>query len=405
MPVKPFAFQWKEGTATVCVDDYRQLARKVLPEMAWTYLEGGADDLTSLKDNVLAFDTYRLRQRSLSGVASPDLSRTLLGTPLPLPFGLAPTGIQGLTHWQGDVASARGAERAGTRMALSTGSVYSIEEVAATTEKNHWFQLYAIGDRDLVGSLIRRAKDAGYAALIITVDTTVPGNRIGEQKTGMGRPLQLTPSRALDFALHPRWVFNLLRHKRVMPVNFDLAGLKLGTERTLKAAAEAVDRQLRYMGLDLDWDDMRWIRDSWDGPLYIKGVLDPDDAEYSIRDIGMQGVIVSNHGGRQLDQVPATLHAMRRIVKRLNGAGEVYLDGGIRKGSDIVKALCLGAQGVFIGRAFLYGLAAEGQAGVERVISILNEEMNRAMTLMGCASVEQLSSEWLLDRNGDSLSD
>jgi L-lactate dehydrogenase (cytochrome)/(S)-mandelate dehydrogenase len=369
--------------------------------MAWTYLESGADSLTSLTDNVSAFDAYRLRQQSLRGVTVPDMARSMLGTPLDLPVGLAPTGIQGLAHWRGDVASARGAERAGTRMALSTGSVYTIEEVAEATEQQHWFQLYAIGDRDLVGSLMQRAKDAGYSALILTVDTTVPGNRIGEQRTGMGRPLHLTPRRALDIAFHPRWMINLLRHKRVMPVNFDVAGLKLSSQRTLASAAEAVDRQLRYMGLDLNWDDVAWIRENWKGPLYIKGILDPDDAEHAICKIGAQGVIVSNHGGRQLDEVPATLHAMRHIIDRVGGFGEVYLDGGIRKGSDAVKALCLGAHGVFLGRAFLYGLAAAGQEGVEHVVHLFRQEMQRALTLMGCATINELDRNWLLARDAN----
>ena len=397
--MKPFKFLLRDETM-VSIEDYRQRAMQMLPFMVWQYLDGGADDLTTLRDNILAFSRLRLRQRVLSEVAAPDLSTTLLGTPTEVPFGIAPTGLSGLVRWDGDLAIARAAEKAGTRFALSTGSSFAMEEVAEATDQPHWFQLYAKGSREIAGALMERAQHAGYSALIVTVDATTPGNREGERKHGFGVPLRLTPMRCLDMALHPRWLYQLMRHRRMAPAHSSEKQLRKASDRSFKAAAEAVEAQSRSMLMNLSWDDIAWMRSKWRGRLYIKGVLDPEDARRAVHAIGAEGVIVSNHGGRQLDDVLASADALPAVVSALAGRGEVYLDGGIRRGTDIVKALCLGADGVLIGRPALYGAAVAGEAGVSAILSILRDEVRRALILMGCTSAKSLNRSWLVEADG-----
>ena len=397
--MKPFNLVLRDDTM-VSVEDYRQRASRAVPKMVWSYVDGGADDLTTLRSNIASFSRYRLRLKVLQSNGAPDLSTSMLGTAVDVPFAVAPTGLTGLTRWNGDLIIARAAEHAGTRAALSNASSFSIEEVAAATEKPHWFQLYAIGDRNLVGSLISRARATGYSALIVTVDSNTAGNREGERKDGFGVPVRLTPQRCLSFLRHPRWLYRFLRHRRIVPINFDPLNLGRPGDRSMAAAAKALEAQVRFMGLDLNWDDVAWIREQWKGPLYIKGILDPDDAKYAIDIIGAQGIIVSNHGGRQLDDVPATIDALPNIVAAVGDRSEVYLDGGVRRGTDIIKALCLGAKGVFVGRPVLYGAAVAGQTGVTDILNILRDEVRRALLLMGCNSIQSLGPSWILDERG-----
>ena len=378
------------GSPPISVEDYRQLARKRLPDMAWAYVDGGADGLVTLTDNREAFRRWRLRQRILTGITKPVLSTTMAQTGIDLPIALAPTGIIGIAHWRADIAAARGAEAAGTRHVLSTGSSYTLEEVGEATEQNHWFQLYPYGDRQKVGELLDRAAAAGFTALFVTVDVPVRGNREGERHAGMEVPPTLTPKRVLDVAAHPAWWWNLLRHKRVSPIHYRVG------KRSLATAGEAVRQQDRYMQSDLNWDDLAWMRDHWKGPLYVKGVLDPEDAVRAVVGIGADGVVVSNHGGRQLDSALGTLDALPAIVETLGGRGEVLLDGGIRRGTDVLIALALGAKGVFVGRPYAYALAAAGERGVTDVLNILREDMVRSMILMGCPDVGQLDRSWVL---------
>jgi L-lactate dehydrogenase (cytochrome)/(S)-mandelate dehydrogenase len=371
------------------VPGYREAARRALPAVAFAYLDGGADDLTTLNQNRAAFGRWTLRQRVLAGVNAPNLATTIAGTDLSMPLMLAPTGLSGLTHWSGDPAAARAAERAGTRLVVSTSASYSLEEIAEATAENHWFQLYPFGDRDLTARLIARAKAAGYVACAVTVDVPTIGNREGERRTGMGIPPTITPRRALDVALRPRWAYGFLRERRMSLRN-------LVEDTGFRAATASVAEQVRMLNLSwIRWEDFEWIREQWEGPLFIKGILDPDDAEHAV-EVGADGVIVSNHGGRQLDGALATLDALPAIVERVGDRMTVLLDGGVRRGTDVVKALCLGAQGVLIGRAFLYGLAVAGEAGVADVLRILREELNRALVLMGCPGVEHLDRSWLV---------
>lgn len=401
-------FRLKDPAPPLSVEAWRRLARKRLPELAWQYLDGGADDLVTLRENISGFERWRLRQRCLTGMTKPSLTTAMAGTAVAVPVGLAPTGAAGLSHWRGDVAATRAAERAGTRAVLSTASSYTLEEVAEATDQQHWFQLYPFGNRDKVGALMARARAAGYTALFVTVDVPVLGNREGERRSGMTQPWTLTPSRLLNMASRPAWLHALLRRRRIAAVHYlereaerkqdngVLAGLKRAVQGAGEDAIASAESQARYMQGDLRWDDLAWMRDHWDGPLYVKGVLDPDDAAHAVDSIGVNGVVVSNHGGRQLDRTLASIDALPAIVDRIGDRAEVYLDGGVRRGTDVVTALCLGAHGVFIGRPYLYGLAVSGERGVASVLEIFRAEIERALILMGCPGVSALDRSWLI---------
>jgi L-lactate dehydrogenase (cytochrome)/(S)-mandelate dehydrogenase len=361
--------------------------------MVWAYLDGAAEDHVTARANRDAFSRYALRRRALTGNWASDLSVTVAGTSLALPVVLAPTGLTGVAHWEGELAAARGADRAGTVATLSTASSWSIEEVAAGGGRPHWFQLYpwsAAGgeSHELIGSLLDRAERSGYAALVVTVDVPAAGNREDERRTGMGTETTVTPGRLLEALGHPRWLYRFLRHQRVSMRNFEgLSGFGGHTQ----SLAEFT----RLLRPQLSWDDLAWVRERWTRPMLVKGILDADDAERAVS-LGADGIIVSNHGGRQLDGAPASLDALPAIAARVGDRSEVLLDGGVRRGSDIVKALCLGARAVCIGRPYVHGLAAGGADGVEHVLKILRNETKLTMTLMGVSRLEDLDESWLL---------
>lgn len=389
------AFQYKlsNRSGPITVEDYRRRARRALPIMVWAYVDGGAEGHHTLAANRQAFDRWCLRTRVLTGQEATDLSVEVAGLRLALPVLLAPTGSAGMSHWTGELGAARAAEEAGSRSILSSASTYSIEEVAAGTGKDHLFQLYPWArqgseGRALIESFLDRAAGAGYAGLVVTVDVPVHGNREGERRHGMGAPPILTPGRLASAAVRPRWWYGFLRHQRVSLRN-------LVDEGGARAAVRSVMQQYRFMRPEVDWGEFAWIRQAWSGPLLIKGVLDADDARRAV-DLGADGVIVSNHGGRQLDGAPAALDALPAVAGAVGEQVDVLMDGGIRRGSDVVKAMCLGAKAVCIGRPFLYGLAAEGPAGVRQVLEILRQEINRTMTLMGVGRLEDLDRTWLL---------
>jgi isopentenyl diphosphate isomerase/L-lactate dehydrogenase-like FMN-dependent dehydrogenase len=401
-----YKFRLRDPAPRVSIEAWRQAARRRLPDLAWNYLDGGADDLVTLHRNMAGFRRWRLRQRVLTGVREPVLATVMAREQLALPVALAPTGAAGLSHWTGDVAAARAAERAGSRSILSTASSYTLEEVAEATEMNHWFQLYPFSNRHKVGALMARARAAGYTAMFVTVDVPVIGNREGERTAGMTQPWTMTPSRMLNMMSRPAWLHAVFRRGRVAAIHYRErdAGAGGGIRQALAAGAEAIQSaaaQARFMQGDLNWEDLAWMRDQWSGPLYVKGVLDPDDAEHAVDRIGVDGVVVSNHGGRQLDRTIASIDALSTIVDRVGNRAEVYLDGGVRRGTDVITALCLGARGVFIGRPYLYGLAAQGEAGVVAVLEIFRSEMVRAMVLMGCPAVAALDRSWLIPPVGD----
>ena len=389
---KSFQYRLRQDLKPASVADWREAARRALPEMIWAYVDDGAEGCCTKTRNEAAFEEYRLRQLCLTGITAPKLAKRFAGTDLSMPFALAPTGMTALSHWSGDIACAQAAEAAGIRYTLSGACSYSPEEVAAATKEKHWFQLYCFGDRDTVGNLIERAQSAGYTALFLTVDVPVRGHRESETRTGLTVPPTMTLGTAWDFMRHPSWTWGVLSKKRTLPVLYAAMEQARARETDLQRAARV---QARMMMTDLNWDDLRWVRDLWKRRLYVKGVLDPDDAERAVG-IGADGVVVSNHGGRQLDHALASLDALPAIRERLGTRGEVLLDGGIRRGSDIIKALCLGADGVFIGRPYVYGLAAGGGQGVKEVIGLLRADLLRTMVLMGCSDVAELNRSWLV---------
>jgi L-lactate dehydrogenase (cytochrome)/(S)-mandelate dehydrogenase len=393
-PLRGVRFKLSADPGPMSVEDYRRLARRKVPDMVWAYIEGGAEDLRTLHQNRDAFARWWLRPRVLTGKEGKELGVKLGPVSLDLPVLLAPTGTTGLSHWTGELGAAQAAERAGTRAIISSAACYTPEEIAQGTTEDHYFQLYpwsnpATGARALTETMIRRAHDAGFAGLVVTVDVPVHGNREHEKRRGMGAPPTLTPARVLNAMRKPRWSYNFLRHQRIAPL------LMVGNDPSADAVSSA-RRLLRLMRPELDWDDFAWMREIWpDRPLYIKGVLHPDDAAHAV-ELGADGVVVSNHGGRQLDGAMATLDALPAIVARLGPDVPVILDGGVRRGSDVVKALCLGATAVAIGRPYLYGLAAAGPPGVERVLATFREEIQRTLTLLGCESVHDLGPEYVV---------
>lgn len=402
-----FKLNWKDRSSPVSIEAWRMLARRKLPDLPWAYVDGGADDLITLEANMAGFHRWRLRQRSLTGIAQPDISATMAGEKLALPLALAPTGAAGLSHWTAEIATARAAEAKGTRFVHGTAASYSLEEVAEATDENHWFQLYPFSHRGKVGELLDRAQAAGFTALFVTVDVPVVGNREGERTSGMSQPWTLTPRRVFNMLSRPAWLWNALRHRRLAAVHYlePSAATPPGAGGQLRRAglgaaddaARSAEAQSRYMQADLDWDDLAWMRDRWKGRLYVKGVLDADDAARSVDEFGADGVVVSNHGGRQLGNAVASIDALPAIAERIGDRAEVFLDSGIRRGTDVITAMCLGADGVFIGRPYLYGLAAGGEAGVRSVLDIFQAEIERALILMGCPSIEALDRSWLVE--------
>ena len=390
--IKGFDYRLLAPERLISVEDYRRVARRRLPRMVWNYVDGGADDLQALQDNRNAFSRWSFRPRALTGATSPKTSRQIAGTDLRIPILLSPTGFTGLSYWRGDLAAARAAERHGTRYTLSTASSWSIEEVFGSSSADHFFQIYP-RTGGATAELMDRAWRAGCRVAFVTVDVPVVGNREGERKTGMGRPPTLTPARALNMATRPRWTYDVLRYGRI-------GGRNLVEQGGLAAALESVDVQAReFMQASLNWDDVAWIRDNWQGKLYLKGILRADDAVHAA-DLGFDGVVVSNHGGRQLEYAQATLDALVDVAAAAGDRMEILLDGGVRRGTDVIKALCLGADAVMIGRPYIYGLAVSGEKGASAVLDILVEELERALLLLGIGNIDELSPD-LLARRGE----
>ena len=397
MNVAGFDLRLRAPDNKVSVADYRRAARRRVPRFVWSYIDQGADDLETVRDNEAAFDRWSFRPRALTGAGEADLSTTVAGVKLDMPLLLAPTGFSGLTRWRGDIDSSIAAEACGTRAILSTASSWSLEEVAEACAAPPFFQLYP-REGGTAARLMDRAWNAGYRAMYVTVDVPVVGNRRLEQKHGMGLPPVLTPWRALDLLRHPVWSFNVLRHGRIggrtLATNDDAGNTGMG------AALEAVAEQQREIAqARMSWDDVAWMRDRWRGHFSIKGLTEPEDAEKAVG-IGADGVVVSNHGGRQLDFASGSLDALPEIAAAVGGRAEILLDGGVRRGSDVVKAVALGARAVLVGRPYLYGLAVDGQQGVEAVLNILRREMVGTMRLMGAHSMAQLDPGWLKPRAG-----
>ena len=363
------------------VEDLRDQARRRVPRAVFDYTDGGAGREVSLRRSRAAFDRVEFLPTVLRDVSSVDVSTTVLGRPAALPLVMAPTGFTRMMNHQGEPAVARAAARAGVPYALSTMGTTSPERLAAEApEARRWFQLYLWRDRAASTEIVRRAAENGYEALVLTVDTPVGGLRLRDVRNGMTIPPALTARTILDGARHPSWWANLLTTE---PLEFASLHSFAGTVSDL--ASQVFDPSATLA-------DVRWLRDTWSGPLIVKGLLTVDDAVAAV-DAGADGVVVSNHGGRQLDQSPTPLEQLPAIAEAVGERAEVYVDGGVMSGSDVMAAVTLGARAALVGRAYLYGLMAGGEAGVDRVLEILRKEMVTAMQLTGVTSVAELTKD------------
>jgi L-lactate dehydrogenase (cytochrome) len=373
----------------VNIEDLRRGARRRLPRAVFDYIDGGADAEFTLRENCRAFEDVTFRPRGAVSTPACDLRTTVLGSPLSLPFVLAPIGSSRLFYPRAEEAAARAAGRAGTAYALSTFSGCLLEDVQKASAGPVWYQLYLAGGRDCVTASLERARKAGYTALLVTIDTAVAGMRERDLRNGITelvtrKPLRMAPYVA-QFVVRPRWLAGFFRDGGLM----SFPNVVLPTGPMLYAdVGKSLEQSMAT------WQDLRWIREVWGGPIVIKGIHSADDARRAAAE-GADGVVVSNHGGRQLDGVRASLHVLPDVVEAVGGEIEVLMDGGIRRGSDIVKAICLGARAVLVGRAYAYGLAAAGEAGVTRAIEILRADLVRTLKLLGCASVADLDRSYL----------
>jgi L-lactate dehydrogenase (cytochrome) len=375
--------------SVVNIADLRRLAKKRLPRVVFDYIDGGAGAEWTARENVRAWEDVLFRPRSAVATPECDLRTTVLGETISLPVILAPVGSSRLFWPRGEELAARAAGEAGTIYTLSTLSGCAVRDVKAATQGPLWYQLYLVGGRDVALGAIARAKDSGAVALVVTIDTPVAGMRERDLRNGMkelvsGAPFTMFPY-VFQFLARPRWLAAWLRDGGLM--KFPNIVLKEGPMPYADVGA-ALEQSM------VSWADFRWIREAWQGPIVVKGVHTADDARRAI-DHGATAVVVSNHGGRQLDGVAPTVRVLPEVVEAVGGQIEVLLDGGIRRGSDVVKALCLGARAVLIGRAYAYGLGAAGPAGVTRAIEILRADIVRTMKLLGCAAVGELDGSFV----------
>ncbi|MDP9317969.1 MAG: alpha-hydroxy-acid oxidizing protein, partial [Actinomycetota bacterium] len=374
------------------VADAQRLARRRVPRPVFDYIEGGAGSESTVRANQRAVEAVQFRPRvgQTAGVPGPDLATTVLGTPVAMPLLLSPVGFTRMMDPRGDVAGARAATAAGTIFTLSSMSGHTIDEVARAADTPPWFQLYFLGGRPGAEQLVERAKAAGYAALVVTLDTQVPGNRERDLRYGLSPPLELNRRTAMKMAphaaWHPRWLADLAADRfRLDLVN--ATSLELDHKRM--SAAEAL---MHWLASPPRWEDFTWLREHFDGPVIAKGVLTGDDARRAV-DCGVSAIVVSNHGGRQLDGVPATMTALVEVLDAVGTDVEVFVDGGFRRGADVVKAVAVGARAVMVGRPWAYGLAAAGEPGVKRVLSVLRDDVDRTLRLLGVSSITDLDRE------------
>lgn len=378
------------SSRAVNIADVRHLARARVPKVVFDYVDGGAEDEITLRENCRSFEDITFRPRNAVFAGECDLRTQVLGAEIALPAVLAPVGYSRLMHPGGEVAAARAAGKAGTGIILSTISGYKLEGVRASTSGLAWYQLYLLGGREAAEAAIERARKAGYTALVITVDTAVAGSRERDPRNGMKELLSGSILAKVPFLpqimARPRWLLSFLLDGGVPKLeNIVMPG---------QGPMELIDVGAALARAAVTWQDLCWIREIWHGPIVVKGVLTVDDARRAV-DVGANAIVVSNHGGRQLDSVPAAIRVLPPVAAAVGSQLEVLMDGGIRRGSDIVKALCMGARAVLIGRAYAYGLAAAGEQGVTRVLNMLREDLERTLRLLGCSSISQLNAEYV----------
>src|SRR5215469_2101391 len=366
-----------------CIDDLRTLHQRRVPKAFFDYADRGSYAEETLRANREDLQQIKLRQRILVDVSKRSLSTTILGEPAAMPLILAPVGLLGMQHGDGEIYACRAAQAAGIPFTQSTMSICSIEDIAAAVDKPFWFQLYVMKDRGFIKALTERAIAAKCSALVLTVDLQVNGQRHQDIKNGMTVPPEWSLSKLIDFATKPAWVAGVLRGKRKTFGN--LAGHMKGIDN-ITALATWISSQF---DTTLSWKDLDWIRSIWPGKLVLKGILDVEDAEIAAK-IGAQAIVVSNHGGRQLDGAPSSIEVLPEIVDAVGSQIEVMIDGGIRSGQDVMRALALGAKSCMIGRAYAYGLGAAGQAGVEKAISLIAKELETTMGFCGVNTIAEI---------------
>ena len=371
------------------IDDLKSLYRRRVPKMFFDYTESGSWSEQTFRDNVYDFSKIRLRQRVAIDISGRHTRSKMIGETVSMPVALAPVGLTGLQSGDGEIKAARAAEAFGVPFTLSTMSICSIEDVADSTSRPFWFQVYVLRDKDFIRRLIRRANEAGCSALVITLDLQVMGQRHKDIKNGLSAPPRITPSNFFDMATKLNWVMEMLQTKRRSFGN--VVGHAKGVSDSTSLAswtAEQFDPQL-------DWKEVKSIRDMWDGKIILKGIFDEEDAKLALK-IGADAIIVSNHGGRQLDGAPSSIRVLPKILEAVGDKIEVHMDGGIRSGQSVLKALAMGAKGTYIGRSFVYGLGAMGEKGVGTALSIIQKELETTMALCGCRSIDDLSKDVLL---------
>jgi L-lactate dehydrogenase (cytochrome) len=368
------------------IEDLRQIAMRRVPRAIFEYVDHGSYDEITLNANRADLLALRLRQRVMIDVSQRSLATTIVGQPASMPVAIAPTGLTGLMHGDGEILAARAALAAGIPFCLSTMSICSIEDVQQAVGEPFWFQLYVMRDRGFARSLIDRAKAAGCSALMLTLDLQVQGQRHRDIKNGLAVPPRLTLANALNVASKPGWVMQMLAAKRRSFGN--LEGHIKGAD-SLTTLSEWIAGQFDPT---LSWKDIEWIRERWGGKLMVKGVLDPEDARMAAAN-GVDALVVSNHGGRQLDSAPSSISALPKVVEAVGDRIEVIFDGGVRSGQDVLKALALGAKSCLIGRAFLYGLGAGGEAGVRAAIDVIRKELDVSMALGGLTDVNKITRD------------
>jgi isopentenyl diphosphate isomerase/L-lactate dehydrogenase-like FMN-dependent dehydrogenase len=371
------------------VEDFRRNARRRLPKVAFDFIDGGAEDEFAVRENRRAFEDLALRPAVLRGVGDePRLSVSVAGQELSLPLIIGPTGGGRIAGPEGEVAAARAAVSAQTAAVISSGTSIPFAEICASAERPPWFQIVFLRDREWMEQLISRAESLGAPVLVVTADIPVPGTRERDVRAGLTYPVRPRLRWAPDLARHPRWLFNTLRHRAIIEEGLP----EVSRENMRESLAELFDPAQ-------SWADLNWVRERWRGPLLLKGVMRGEDAARAI-DLGCDGIVVSNHGGRQLDAVASTLSVLPEVAAAVGDRGDVLFDGGVRRGTDVIKALALGADACMVGRPWLWGLAAGGAEGVNAVLDVFRKELGRAMILLGAADVGDLDESALLQRTG-----
>ena len=358
------------------VYDYQRLARRRVPRMFYDYADSGSWTESTYRANTSDFDKLKFRQRVAVDMTDRTLATTMAGQPVSMPLALAPTGLTGLQWADGEIHAARAAEKAGVPFTLSTMSICSIEDVAAHTTKPFWFQLYMMRDRDFIARLIDRAKAAGCSALVVTPDLQILGQRHKDVRNGLSAPPSFSVNSLLQIMARPAWALRMLGTKRR---GF---GNVIGHVKGIENMTSLSEWSAKQLDPKLSWNDIAWIKERWGGPIILKGIMDPEDAKLAVK-TGADAIIVSNHGGRQLDGAPSSIEVLPAILNAVGDDLEVHVDGGIRTGQSVLKALCLGAKSTYIGRPFLYGLGAAGEAGVTDVLRILRNELDVSLALCG----------------------